>query len=239
MTRSPRSRPRERRGRGAGETAMSHFGALWRRSPVFKGVLVLATGLSLLLVAALSLQPSGKPPGAALPPSVAQSRFTAPASQTVAIGQRPVAAAASAAGSGGQVIAPSRPNASIAPRADTDPAATLMGKTVTGNVAAQGKSVPLPPGQWIGVAYFPAPGWAASRASLTQNNTSTRRRTGSRRRRRSGKKATGNATTSTSTRRKSPTSRSCERGRRRGIPRSGTASRELIWPYPVFPRQRG
>jgi len=136
---------------------MSHFGALWRRSPVFKGVLVLATGLSLLLVAALSLQPSGKPPGAALPPSVAQSRFTAPASQTVAIGQRPVAAAASAAGSGGQVIAPSRPNASIAPRADTDPAATLMGKTVTGDVAAQGKSVPLPPGQWIVVAYFPAP----------------------------------------------------------------------------------
>jgi len=138
---------------------MSCFGALWRRSPAFKGVLVLATGLSLLLVAALSLRPGGKPHGAVSLPSVSQSRFTPPAPRSVAVGQVSVAAVPSAPASGAvQVIAPSRPNASIAPRAGADPGgATLMGKTVRGHVAAQGTSVPLPAGEWIVVAHFPAP----------------------------------------------------------------------------------
>ena len=121
---------------------MSHLGALWRRSSAFKGVLVLATGLSLLLVAALSLWPGGKPHGAVPPPSVSQSRFTPPAPRSVAVGE----------------VAVARPNASIAPRAGADHgAATLMGKIVRGHVAAQGTSVPLPAGEWIVVAHFPAP----------------------------------------------------------------------------------
>jgi hypothetical protein len=104
--------------------AVGNFAVLWRRVPALKGVLVLASGLSLMLVAALLLQPTAGPHGAAEP----------------------------------QTTAPSRPNASIAPRAGADPnGATLRGKTVTGRVVAQGKSVPLPPGQWIVVAHVPAP----------------------------------------------------------------------------------
>lgn len=57
-----------------------------------------------------------------------------------------------------QTVVPSRPNASIAPRAGADPGgAPLMGQTVTGRVVVQGKSVPLPPGQWIVVAHLPGP----------------------------------------------------------------------------------
>jgi hypothetical protein len=53
-----------------------------------------------------------------------------------------------------QTTALSRPSA----RAGADPdAATLMGKTLTGRVVAQDKSVPLPPGQWIVVAHLLAP----------------------------------------------------------------------------------
>jgi hypothetical protein len=48
--------------------------------------------------------------------------------------------------------------AAVAPRAGADTgAAMLMGKTVRGHVAAQGTSVPLPAGEWIVVAHFPAP----------------------------------------------------------------------------------
>jgi hypothetical protein len=75
---------------------MSHFGALRRRSPAFKGVL-LATGLSLLLVAALSLQSGGKPDGAASQPSVAQSRVIAPAPRLGSISMPSCCARAAAA----------------------------------------------------------------------------------------------------------------------------------------------
>jgi len=143
---------------------MSHFGALWRRSSGFKSVLVLAAGLSLLFVAALSLQPGGGPREIASPPSVAQSHFTPHASQTVPVGQLAVATAPSAVpASQAAPVAPSRPNASIVPRPAAEPdSASLMGKTVTGSVLTQGKSVPLPPGQWIVVAHFPAAGGVES-----------------------------------------------------------------------------
>ena len=36
-----------------------------------------------------------------------------------------------------------------------------MGKTLTGQVPVQGKFVPLPPGEWLVVAHFPAPGEGA------------------------------------------------------------------------------
>jgi hypothetical protein len=141
---------------------MSHFGALRRRSPAFKGVL-LATGLSLLLVAALSLQSGGKPDGAASQPSVAPSRVTAPTPRAAASEQLPVALTPSPAPAGraAPVVAPSRPQAPVSARAGADAdadATTLVGKTVMGNVVAQGKSVPLPAGQWIVVAHVPAPG---------------------------------------------------------------------------------
>jgi hypothetical protein len=101
---------------------VSLVGVFRRLSPARKGILVLASGLGLLLVAALSLRPSGTPHGAAVP-------------QTT----------------------PAPPNVSVAPHAGASPdPVTLMGKTVTGRVVAQGKSVPLPPGQWIVVAHVPA-----------------------------------------------------------------------------------
>ena len=141
---------------------MSYFGALRRRSPAFKGVL-LATSLSLLLITALSLHSGGKPGGAAPPPSVAQSRSTAPAPRAVVSEQAPVAPrpATVSARSAASVVAPSRPPASVSTRAgaeDDADATTLAGKTVTGNVVARGRSVPLPPGQWIILAHVPAHG---------------------------------------------------------------------------------
>ncbi len=96
---------------------MSYFGALRRRAPALKTVL-LGAGLSLLIVAALSLRSGGRTDGAASQPSVAQSPFATPAPRAVVSEQL----------------------------------------SVTGNVVAQGRSVPLPPGQWIVVAHFPAPG---------------------------------------------------------------------------------
>jgi hypothetical protein len=131
--------------------ALSQLGALWRRSSVFKGILVVATGLALLPVAALSLRPGRH--GAAVPPSVAPS-VAVPAPKTVTAGQLPVVAAPSA-GRADPVIA--HPRASAAPRAGAGPgAATPMDKTATGYVVTQGMTVPLPPGQWVVVAHFPA-----------------------------------------------------------------------------------
>src|SRR5215813_5503638 len=95
--------------------ALSHFGALWRRSSAFKAVLVVAAGLALLPVAALLLRPSGSRHDAVVPPSVDQNT-TGPVPQTVAVGQLPVGAARSA-GPADSSIAPSRPRASAAPRA--------------------------------------------------------------------------------------------------------------------------
>src|SRR5215475_10911725 len=143
---------------------MSYFGALRRRSPAFKGVL-LATGLSLLLVTALSLHSGGKPDGAAPPSSVAPSRSTALAPRAETSEPRSVAPTPStiSARRAAPVVAPSRPQAATSTQAGTDAGAdadatTLAGKTVAGNVVARGRSVPLPAGQWIVVAHVPASG---------------------------------------------------------------------------------
>src|SRR5262245_3971882 len=142
---------------------MSYFGALRRRSPAFKGVL-LATGLSLLLVTALSLHSGGKPDGAAPPSSVAPSRSTAPAPRAETSEPRSAAPTPStvSARRAAPVVA-SRPQAATSTQAGTDAGAdadatTLAGKTMAGNVVARGRSVPLPPGQWIVVAHVPTSG---------------------------------------------------------------------------------
>src|SRR5262245_5994877 len=134
--------------------SLSRFAALWRRSSAFKGILVVAAGLALLPVAALSLRPAGGRQGPAVPPSVAPS-VTGPALETVTVDQLPVAAAPSA-GRAGKSLTASR--ASAAPGAGTGPgAARPTDKTATGYVVAQGMTVPLPPGQWVVVAHVPAP----------------------------------------------------------------------------------
>jgi len=133
--------------------ALSQVGALWRRSSVFKGILVVATGLALLPVAALSLRPARH--GPAVPPSVAPS-VTGPVPQIVAADQLPVAATRSGGRSDGSIASP-RPHASVTVRAGAGPgAATPTDKIEAGYVATQGMTVPLPPGQWVVVAHLPA-----------------------------------------------------------------------------------
>ena len=133
--------------------ALSRLGALWRRSSAFKAILVVVSGLALLPIAALSLRPGRH--GAPIPPSVAPS-VTEPATQTVAGGQLPVVATPSV-GNADKSIATPRPRASAATRGGTGSgAATSTDKTMTGYVATQGMTVPLPPGQWVVVAHFPA-----------------------------------------------------------------------------------
>jgi len=145
--------PSRRSARHLLSEALSQFGALWRRSRVFKGLLVVAIGLALLPVAALSLRPQRH--GAAVPPTVAPS-VTGPLPQTVALSQLPVVAPP-LAGRADNNIAPTRPRASATPRAGAGlGAATPMDKTATGYIVAQGMTVPLPPGQWVVVAHFSA-----------------------------------------------------------------------------------
>src|SRR5262245_2084245 len=134
--------------------ASNRFGALWRRSSAFKGIVVVAAGLALLPVAALSLRPAGSRQGAAVPPSLAPS-VTRPALEAVTVDQLPVAAASST-GRAGKSVTASR--ASAVPGAGTgSSAARPTDKTATGYVVAQGMTVPLPPGQWVVVAHFPGP----------------------------------------------------------------------------------
>src|SRR5262249_18324378 len=97
--------------------ALSRFGALWRRSSAFKGLVAVAPGLPPLPVAALSLRPVRH--GAAVPPSVAPS-VSGPAPQIGAAGQLPVVAPPSA-GRADNSIAPSRPRVPAAPGAGTGP----------------------------------------------------------------------------------------------------------------------
>src|SRR5262245_2840195 len=133
--------------------ALSRLGALWRRSSAFKAIVVVASGLALLPVAALSLRPGRH--GAPVPPSVAPS-VTEPATQTVESAQPPVVAASPARRADNSSGFP-RPRASAATRVGAGPgAATPTDKTVTGYVATQGMTVPLPPGQWVVVAHLPA-----------------------------------------------------------------------------------
>src|SRR5262249_14966632 len=133
--------------------ALSQFGALWRRSRAFKGLLVVAIGLALLPVGALRLRPQRH--GAAMPPT--GPSVTGPLPQPVAAGQLPVVASPSA-GRADHNIAPTRPRASATPRAGAGPrAATPTDKTATGYIVAQGMTVPLPSGQWVVVAHFAAP----------------------------------------------------------------------------------
>jgi len=132
---------------------LSRFTALWRRSSAFKGTVVVAAALALLSVAALSLRPSRH--GAAVSPSVAPST-TAPAPPIVATGQLPGVATPAAGGADSRAGSP-RPRATAAPRARAGSgAATATDKTETAYVATQGMTVPLPPGQWVVVAHFPA-----------------------------------------------------------------------------------
>src|SRR5215831_2065188 len=145
--------PSRRSARHLLSEALNQFGALWRRSRAFKGLLVVAIGLALLPVAALSLRPQRH--GAAVPPTVAPS-VTGPLPQTVALSQLPVVAPP-LAGRADNNIAPTRPRASATPRAGAGlGAATPMDKTATGYIVAQGMTVPLPPGQWVVVAHFSA-----------------------------------------------------------------------------------
>src|SRR5215470_7509177 len=146
--------PSRRSARHLLSEALNKFGALWRRSRAFKGLLVVVMGLALLPVAALSLRPQRH--GAAVTPTVAPS-VTGPPPQTVAAGQ-PLVVAAPSAGRADNNIAPGRSRASATPRAGVGPvAATPTDKTTTGYIVAQGMTVPLPPGQWVVVAHFAAP----------------------------------------------------------------------------------
>lgn len=187
---------------------MSHFQSLWHRSPAFKTMLILAAGLSILLVS-LALEPKRAPAPPQPPTALAKSQFSAPATQVaepeietggttgasaaattegkkvtgdvettpasgaapvekkkhdatvIAAPQKipdsPVGSAQPATGNNAaKSFAPVPANPSITPPAGAEAAKILMGKTLSGQLSVQERSVPLPAGDWIVVAHFPA-----------------------------------------------------------------------------------